>query len=58
VPRPTVLDAYNDADVVVIAWAISVEKVSDQLQTPSANTAKSPNPIRQRFLLDIEGKNE
>ena len=34
-PRPTVLDAYNKADVVVIARAISVEMVSDQSETPS-----------------------
>ena len=34
VPKPTVLDAYNDADVVVIARAISVEKVSDPSEIP------------------------
>jgi hypothetical protein len=33
-PKPTVLEAYKDADVVVIARAISVEKVSDQSQAP------------------------
>ena len=34
IPKPTVLDAYNDADVVVIARAISVEKVSDPSSIP------------------------
>jgi hypothetical protein len=33
-PKPTVLDAYNDSDVVVIARAISVEKLSDESQKP------------------------
>lgn len=32
--KPTVLDAYKNADVVVIARAISVEHVSDQSETP------------------------
>lgn len=34
VPKPTVLEAYNDADVVVIARAISIEKTSDQSEMP------------------------
>ena len=34
VPRPTVLDAYNNADVVVIARTISVEKISEQEPMP------------------------
>lgn len=34
VPKPTVLDAYQTADVVVIARAIKVEKVSDQSPSP------------------------
>jgi len=38
-PRPTVLDAYNKADFVVIARAISVEKVSDDAETPP-NTSR------------------
>jgi len=38
VPKPTVLDAYNDADVVVIARAISVEKLSDQEPMPLNGT--------------------
>ena len=33
-PKPTVLDAYEDADVVVIARAISVEKVGDGSPIP------------------------
>ena len=33
-PKPTVLEAYNDADVVVIVRAISVEKVSDPSSIP------------------------
>ena len=33
-PKPTVLDAYNDADVVVIARVISVEKISDTATVP------------------------
>lgn len=33
-PKPTVLDAYKSADVVVIARAISVEKVGDESPTP------------------------
>jgi hypothetical protein len=33
-PKPTVLEAYNDSDVVVIARAISVEKLSDESQKP------------------------
>ena len=33
-PKPTVLDAYEDADVVVIARVISVEKVRDGSETP------------------------
>lgn len=33
-PKPTVLEAYKSADVVVIARAILVEKVSDQSPTP------------------------
>lgn len=33
-PKPTVLEAYKNADVVVIARAISIEKVSDQSPTP------------------------
>ena len=34
-PRPTVLDAYEDADVVVIARAISVEKIGDESPMPT-----------------------
>ena len=34
VPKPTVLDAYQEADVVIIARAISVEKRSDQSEKP------------------------
>ena len=34
-PKPTVLDAYNDADVVVVARAISVEKGSDPSLLPA-----------------------
>jgi len=33
-PKPTVLDAYKNADVVVIARVISVEKVSDTSPIP------------------------
>src|SRR5262245_55001628 len=38
-PKPTVLDAYNDADVVLIARAIAVETISDQEPTP-LNTSR------------------
>ena len=34
IQRPTVLDAYNDAEVVVIARAISVEKISEGSPMP------------------------
>ena len=37
-PKPTVLQAYNDSDVVVIARAISVEKLSDESQKPMTGT--------------------
>ena len=37
-PKPTVLQAYNDSDVVVIARAISVEKLSDESQKPMIGT--------------------
>jgi hypothetical protein len=37
-PKPTVLQAYEDSDVVVIARAISVEKVSDQSEMPIIGT--------------------
>jgi hypothetical protein len=33
-PKPTVLDAYKGADVVVLARSISVEKLSDQSPAP------------------------
>lgn len=33
-PKQTVLEAYNDADVVVIARAVSVEKISDPSSLP------------------------
>ena len=33
-PKPTVLKAYKDSDVVVIARAISMEKASDQSAIP------------------------
>jgi len=38
-PKPTVLEAYNNADVVVIARAISIEKVDDKAPTP-LNTSR------------------
>jgi hypothetical protein len=34
-PKPTVLDAYKDADVVVMARAIAVEKIDDASPTPT-----------------------
>jgi hypothetical protein len=37
-PKPTVLQAYNDSEVVVIARAISVEKLSDESQKPMIGT--------------------
>ena len=37
-PKPTVLQAYNASDVVVIARAISMEKLSDQTPMPLINT--------------------
>ena len=37
-PKPTVLQAYNDSDVVVIARALSVEKLSDESQKPMIGT--------------------
>jgi hypothetical protein len=37
-PKPTVLQAYNDSEVVVIARAISVEKVSNQSKLPLIGT--------------------
>lgn len=36
--KPTVLQAYNASDVVVIARAISMEKLSDQTKMPLINT--------------------
>ena len=40
-PKPTVLQAYEGSDVVVIARAISVEKLSDQSQKPMTGTLVS-----------------
>ena len=37
-PKPTVLQAYDESDVVVIARAISVEKLSDQSEKPMTGT--------------------
>jgi hypothetical protein len=37
-PKPTVLQAYNDSEVVAIARAISVEKLSDESQKPMIGT--------------------
>lgn len=37
-PKPTILQAYQDSDVVLIARAISVEKVSDELKVPIIGT--------------------
>ena len=37
-PKPTVLQAYNASDVVVIARAISMEKLSDQSEMPFIGT--------------------
>ncbi len=39
--KPTVLQAYDGSDVVVIARAISVEKLSDQSQKPMTGTLVS-----------------
>ena len=40
-PKPTVFDAYEKADVVVIARAISVEMLSDQPMPPSGSLVSS-----------------
>ncbi len=37
-PTPTVLQAYEDSDIVVVARAISVEKLSDQTEMPLIGT--------------------
>jgi len=37
-PKPTVLQAYNDSDVVVIARAISMQKLSDESQKTMIGT--------------------
>ena len=37
-PKPTVLQAYNASDIVVIARAVSMEKLSDQTPMPLINT--------------------
>lgn len=37
-PKPTVLQSYNESDVVVIARAISMEKLSDQSEMPFIGT--------------------
>ncbi len=39
--KPTVLQAYDESDVVVIARAISVEKLSDQSEKPMTGTLVS-----------------
>lgn len=37
-PKTTVLQAYNASDIVVIARAVSMEKLSDQTEMPLINT--------------------
>ncbi len=37
-PKPTVLQAYDESDVVVIARAVSMEKLSDQSEKPMLGT--------------------
>jgi hypothetical protein len=37
-PKPTVLQAYEESDVVIIARAVSVEKLSDQSERPRLAT--------------------
>jgi hypothetical protein len=45
-PKPTVLQAYDESDVVVIARAISVEKLSDQSEKPMIGTLVSSTAMQ------------
>ena len=45
-PKPTVLQAYDESDVVIIARAISVEKLSDQSEKPMIGTLVSSTTMQ------------
>lgn len=44
-PRPTVLDSYDHADVVVVVRAISVEKVGPELTAPKGHISNGRNYV-------------
>jgi hypothetical protein len=45
-PKPTVLQAYDESDVVIIARAVSVEKLSDQSEKPRLATLVTSTTVQ------------